>query len=745
MDEYAQIIIDIPAADLNQVFDYYLPENIREKIKIGQVVQVPFGPRRVLGFIIGFTTTPDVEVKKIKPIDKIILDTPLFDENMLELIKWTATYYRSYLINVIKTVIPTGVISGQVGKKKVRMVRLAIPIFELKNQLEKMDKRAVRQKQILEIILANGPGISASELARNANTSKATVNRLVEKGLLEYYYQIEDRNPLENKELILEKPLTPTPGQLKIIKGISECIENDKSEIFLLHGVTGSGKTEVYLQIIDKALQLDKGAIILVPEISLTPMMVNRFYRRFGKRIAVLHSNLSLGERYDEWRRLKEGSARIAIGARSAIFAPIKDLGIIIIDEEHENTYKQGESPYYHTRQVAMKRGKIQEAPVLLGSATPSIESYYYAQEGRFKYLKLSERINQEQMPPVKIIDMREELKKGNTSIFSSDLQEAISQTLEAEQQVLIFLNRRGYANFMLCRECGHVIRCSNCDISLTYHAHDNNLHCHYCNYSQVKPIICPKCGSKFIKEFGIGTERIEEELKKYFPRASIDRMDVDTTTRKGSHQKILSRLEKGETDILVGTQMIAKGHDYPNISLVGVITADNLINIPDFRAAERTFQLLTQVAGRTGRGSQAGRVIVQTYLPEHYSIEAARKHDFTAFFNQEIEIRKHLFYPPYSKLVNIIIQGYVEKEVIEFAGKLGSFLEVYRKYIANILGPSPAPINRLRKRYRWQIILKFTDWGQRHHVLNEMDKNFLANRRGEVSFLVDVDPIKML
>lgn len=745
MARYARIIVDIPVAGLNQVYDYTVPEGLRERIRIGQVVTVPFGRRRVNGFVVGFAEKPQIEAGRVKDILKINTEELLFDEEMLKLLKWIAAYYKSYLIKVIKTAIPTGLVSGRVGKKRIGYLKLNQPAEKTRELVKKLKKRAPKQARVLQILLESKRSYSKSKLAEMAGTSSGTVSRLLEKGYLKYVEEVEERRPVLEKDELVTRPFKPTAAQAGVIRAISGSIKEGSHKIFLLHGVTGSGKTEVYLQVIEEVLQAGKGAIVLVPEISLTPLMVRRFYSRFGDEVAVLHSNLSLGERYDEWRRLKRGDARIAIGARSAIFAPVNNLGLIILDEEHENSYKQGENPYYHAREVALKRGKILEIPVVLGSATPSVESFYWAKRGRFHYLELPERINQDKLPPVKIIDMREELKKGNTSFLSHDLERAIEDSLARDEQVLIFLNRRGYANFILCRECGHVIKCQNCDISLTYHAGANHLRCHYCDFTRKVPKNCPQCGSKYIREFGIGTERVEEELSRIFPGAVIDRMDVDTTTRKGSHRKILAKLERGDTDILVGTQMIAKGHDYPNISVVGVITADTILNIPDFRSAERTFQLLTQVAGRTGRGDKAGKVIIQTYTPGHYSILAASRHDYTGFFQQEIKLREKLFYPPFAWLTNIVVQGYEESSVMVGAQKLGKFLQQYHKYIDEILGPSPAPINKLRKRFRWQLILKFRDWNLRNFVLTELEKRFLIEQQGDVVFNIDVDPLKML
>ena len=743
--EYAQVVVDIAVADLNQSFYYAIPEKYCEVLRLGQVVTIPFGRQRRKGFIVGFAKQPALDLDKIRPIIKLEGSESLFDQNMLRLLRWMASYYKSFLINTIKTAIPAGLVEGKVRTKKINYVKLNRSTGETGLLIKDLKKRAPQQSKVLDFILKADRDYTVVELAKILSLNRSTVYTMIKKGYLSYQENRKNRRPFLQVDQSLSSAFQPTQDQAKVIAAINAGIKNKQAEVFLLHGITGSGKTEVYLQVIAGVLKRGGGAIVLVPEISLTPMMIRRFYSRFGNQIAVLHSHLSPGERYDEWCRLKNGAARIAIGARSAVFAPIKELCLIIIDEEHENSYKQGENPYYHAREVALMRGKFEGLTVLLGSATPTLESYYRAKKGIFKYLNLPARVSQSSLPPVKIIDMREELKRGNTTIFSSELFAAIGQALEQKEQILIFLNRRGYASFVLCRECGHVIKCNNCDISLTYYAGANLLRCHYCNFSSKPPADCPACGGSSIREFGIGTERVAEELAKAFPGAVVDRMDVDTTGRKDSHRVILKRLEEGRTDILVGTQMIAKGHDYPNISLVGVITADTILNLPDFRATERTFQLLTQVAGRTGRGPKQGQVIIQSYNPEHYSIQAARNHDFIGFYRQEIGIREQLSYPPFSQLVNIIIKGRQEKPVIKGAMALGVFLKQYRQYLTTILGPSPAPLVRLRNNYRWQIILKFKDWGPRNFVLTEIKRVFLPEQSREVTYTIDVDPIKML
>lgn len=747
MIKYAKVVVDVPFTERNKFFDYKIPDFLLDKIGIGNLVLVPFGKRSIKAFVISIKDKVEISDNKIKNIKKLYKKESFFNKKDLKLYQWMADYYSLNLISVIRAAVPAGVFNNNISKKRKKYISINSEIKEIKKVIKDIEKKAPKQKEVLKVLLKNqNSDYTKTELAKKAETYPGTVNRLIKKGYIKSEEKIERRKPFLEKKEEEKESFEANYYQQKAIDTIEENILNpDISKTYLLHGVTGSGKTEVYLQLVEKILNKKQGAIILVPEISLAPVMVRRFYSRFGDKIAVLHSNLSTGERFDEWLRLKKGEAKIAIGARSAIFAPIRNLGIIIIDEEHENSYKQSSYPYYHAREVGVKRAKINGIPLVLGSATPSLKSYYLAQKKYFKYLSLPERINKRNLPPVDIIDMRDEMKEGNLSIFSQKLKKNIEKALTRNEQILLFLNRRGYSSFALCRECGHVLRCENCDISLTYHDKENLLKCHYCDYQKEIPRFCPECGSEYIKKFGIGTEKLEEEVNKYFPEAEVDRMDIDTTTQKGAHRKILNRLENNKTDILIGTQMITKGHDYPGISVVGVITADTILNLPDFRSAERTFQLITQVAGRTGRGDINGEVIVQTYTPGHYSIQAARKHDYQKFYKKEVALRKQLNYPPFTKLVNIIVEGENNDEVIKGANDLGSFFDSYQTEILELLGPSPAPIEKLRGKYRWQIILKFSKYKERKYLLKEIRENFLPYKVKSVKFNIDVDPISML
>jgi primosomal protein N' (replication factor Y) len=519
----------------------------------------------------------------------------------------------------------------------------------------------------------------------------------------------------------------------------------------LLHGVTGSGKTEVYMQAMAEVLKHGKRAIVLVPEIALTPQTVMRFAARFGRRITVLHSQLSPGERYDQWRRVKSGEVDIVVGPRSAIFAPVENLGLIVIDEEHETTYKQDEPPpRYHAREVAIKRAELANCVVILGSATPSLESYYKATQGEYRLLNLRNRVDNIAMPPVEIIDMRVELKqKNNRSIFSERLRAAIEERLALGQQVILFLNRRGFSTYVFCRECGHVERCEQCSISLTYHFDTKLMVCHHCNRERPTPKECPDCFSPYIRYLGIGTQKVEMEIQKAFPTARVARMDTDTTTRKGAHKNILDAFKNGDFDILVGTQMIAKGLDFPNITLVGVINADIALNLPDFRSGERAFNLLTQVAGRSGRSMLGGNVIIQTYNPDHYSIQAAQEHDYQRFYQEEIALRASLLYPPFSHAASILLRGEDESLVIQAANLLNEQMETLKESQfkeVQIRGPAPAPFAKIKNKYRWHFLLRCADVKQLQEFIKQSIQSAPPSvTRGNVDVLVNIDPMSVL
>lgn len=590
---------------------------------------------------------------------------------------------------------------------------------------------------------ARGLAIPRLELLERAGCSSSAVDALVRDGILRRMDVALQRDPTAG--LNIEKSEAPvlTEDQELAVKRITETAESGGG-VVLLHGVTGSGKTEVYLRAIEHVLDSGKQGILLVPDISLTPQMIDVVMGRFGDRVALLHSALGAGERFDEWERVRTGEADVVVGARSAVFAPVPSLGIIIVDEEHDTSYKQDVPPRYHARDVAIFRAQQVGATVVLGSATPALETYELAESGACERIELPLRIDDRPLPEIRVVDMRRELKSGNRSIFSRLLHGSVDEALDAGQQVMLFMNRRGFSTFVMCVDCGDAISCPNCDVSLTYHARASEMVCHYCNWSQRVPDVCPSCGGTNMKYSGAGTERIEETVRKEFPRARIARMDVDTTRRKGAHRAILEAFRAGRTDILIGTQMIAKGLDFPNVTLVGVISADTSLNLPDFRAAERTFQLISQVAGRSGRGSEPGLVVVQTYNPEHYSIAAAAAHDYRAFFDAEIAARRETGYPPSRRMARILVRGEDESTTARAAGKIGRVCagaEEVAGGLVDVVGPAPAPLQRIAGRYRWHLLLFSRD----AKALRDVASLGCRPRLTGVTISVDIDPSSIL
>lgn len=630
-----------------------------------------------------------------------------------------------------------------------------IKLSDKKNIIElisKVNKNAKKQRVVLEYLVEHNE-VAWTKMKGALDVSLSTIHTLVGKGFVDILTEQKRRDPYKHMKILSTQSLALTNEQSFAIKKIMPYINENIYKSFLIHGVTGSGKTEVYMQLINSVLKKGKEAIVLVPEISLTSQMIERFKGRFGNNVAVFHSKLSLGERYDEWNRIKNGDAKIVVGARSAVFAPFKNLGILIIDEEHEHTYKSDHNPKYHAIDVAKFRCKRNEAVLILGSATPSIETYRKALDGEYNKIEMKNRFNNNPLPNMEIVDMRKELEKGNKSVFSESLYKGILNNLKKGEQTILFLNRRGHSTFISCRKCGYVVKCPHCEISLTYHASSFDAVCHYCGYTKKPPTICPECQSKYIKYFGVGTEKIENLTKKYFPEAKIARLDLDTTSKKGVMDKTLDKFKKGNIDILIGTQMIAKGLDFPNVTLVGVIAADTNLNLPDFRANEKTFQLITQVAGRAGRGKVLGNVVVQTYGPDHFAIACAKKHDYTSFYNQEIMLREAFFYPPYSSLINIIFTGKNESQVIQATNYFGNLIKHKMiKYEINIretvYGPHPAPLSKIKEKYRWQIIIKSKPVDQ-NTIKGIINGVRFENRQNDytknVNVSMDIDPYSML
>jgi len=644
-----------------------------------------------------------------------------------------------------------------VGIKYKRMVRLKnfshTPEEEemLKSEIEILKKRSSNHARCLELLLKNQGELSAEDLVSQYKISPSSLKAMEKKGLVEFI-RVED---IRESDWGLDEPETQSfdlnEGQKRILSRVKSALEADIYSPFLIHGITGSGKTQVYIEAIKEVLKHGKQALVLVPEISLTPQIISRFKANFGDRVGCFHSRLSAGERFDTWRRVRSGELPIIIGARSAVFSPFQNLGLVVVDEEHDPSYKQDEpTPRYNARDVAVMRAKLNRAVVILGSATPSLESYYNAQTGKYTLCQLSERVDNQKLPPVKIVDLTGERKKGNRNALSFDLSTLLKERMEKGEQALLFLNRRGFSTFVKCQECGHIEKCPRCDITLTFHRTDFSLRCHYCSYYKRAPELCPSCqGSDFMYK-GTGTQKIEEELKRDFPTALMERMDLDTTLRKGSHRRILSDFGKKKFHILLGTQMITKGLDFPFVTLVGVISADMSLDLPDFRSKERTFQLLTQVAGRAGRGRQEGEVIVQTYHPEEWSIQLAAEHNFVAFYDKEMEQRRELGYPPFNHLILVVFSGKTQKEVTAYAQE---FSHLLRKKTASdkhkqgeILGPAPAPLPKIKDQYRWQLLIKtnsITGTANLMRRMLEQDRN--SKTKKPVRIMINVDPMDML
>ena len=742
-----EVAIPLP---LEGNFHYRVPERLSPLAVAGKRVLVPFGRRKLTGYLLGNAVTADCELKEVL---EVLDDEPLFTASELEFYRWIALYYLHPLGEVIKMALPAGInlVSRYrcetaedgtpvlkeflAGGKSVRIERFfsAVPESEARPRGKAIE--------ILEYLGEAGER-SAAELRERFGNCSSQLNRLVALGAVELNSREVYRDPFRSAHFNHDSPLPLNPEQAVAFDRISAAIASGAFSPFLLHGVTGSGKTEVYLQSIAVALAAGRSALVLVPEIALTPQLVGRFKSRFDCGIAVLHSGLSDGERVDEWRRIRRGEASIVIGARSALFAPLERLGVIVVDEEHEGSYKQSEGVRYNSRDLALVRGKFASAVVILGSATPLVTSYHAAQSGRLGYLQLPNRVRELPMPQTLMLDARKH--KGVT--FLPQLIDAIGANLDNGGQTLLFLNRRGFATYLVCQACGHVLRCPNCEVTLTYHRIRGRYTCHYCDYAISAPSVCPACQGNEITLLGRGTERVEDEVQQLFPHARVARMDRDSTKGKGGHARVLKSLEDGSIDILIGTQMIAKGHDFPGVTLVGVVSADASLNLPDFRSAERTFQLVTQVMGRAGRGDKPGRVLVQTLSPEHYALTHAVAHDYQGFYTKEIAFREDVGYPPFAHLASLtfssVASGQAESSCEEAAGLLRKIKRECRLRV-EILGPVTAPLGKVRGRFRWQILLKGRERSELAKLLFHFRGGFV--HPSTVRFVVDVDPVEML
>ena len=751
---YAQVAVD---AAVGKRLDYAVPDELRGRLRVGSRVWVPLGKRKVQGTITAFPDEP--AYPKLKPIVAPIGTMGAIDSgfvvpaNLLKLAHWISDYYMADLGATLKTVVPASVRKPAPPEKRVRVVRRAATLDETRAACVDRRRRAPKQAAVLDVLLNTTGEIALAELCERAEASAAAVKALENEGLVAVAEKRVDRDVSRGETFVRTEPKRLTSAQQAAYDAIVKQLDEGEARVTqtrvcLLHGVTGSGKTEVYLQVMARVLERGKGAIVLVPEIALTPQTIERFKGRFGDLVAVLHHRLSGGERHDEWRRLFEGRARIAVGPRSAVFAPIEPLGLIVVDEEHETSYKQTDAaPRYHARDVAVVRAAFEGATVILGSATPSLESYWNAQRGKYALFELPERIDARPMPAVRVVDLGRE--KGPT-VFSAELLNALEDRLAKGEQTILFLNRRGYATTMKCRQCNAVVECARCSVSLTYHKKRDELVCHLCGWAQPVVSSCPKCGAGAMLYRGVGTQKVERMLYKVIAREDarsvrVLRMDSDTTTAKHSHAGILGEFRAGRADILVGTQMIAKGLDLPNVTLVGVIVADTALGLQDFRAAERTFQLITQVAGRAGRGEVPGEVIVQTYRPDSHAIRSAAKHDFKTFYDEEIKRRRNPLspYPPHVHMVCVTLRGPDVKKVARAAESLAAACEKMNEPGVEVLGPSEAPIARAQREHRMQLFLKSTRPSKMLQALRPALEQ--AELPSTVKVAVDVDPVDLM
>lgn len=810
MQKVAKVIVDVPTMQTDQPFTYLVPENLNEQLAVGMRVEVPFGNgnRHVQGFVLAIepvaATVLDETNVQLKELVAVLDLKPVLNTEMLALADYMKEKTFAFKITCLQTMLPsvmradyqkyiylTDELSEELQdqlfygleeiswdqaqergllpqlmalrkqqkvdiryevttRNKVKMVRFIQAAKEFE-QLEEirlgLRKGAKKKEQLLYYLQRLGTEkITAVKEMKELGFSTALLNEAAKNGWLTFIEKEAYRDPFANQTFEKTTALSLNAEQQVAVETILQSVQEQQSQTYLLEGITGSGKTEVYLQVIAEVLNQGKTAIMLVPEISLTPQMVQRFKSRFGEHVAVMHSGLSQGEKYDEWRKIERGEAEVVVGARSAIFAPIENIGVIIIDEEHEASYKQEETPRYHARDLAIWRSEYHHCPVVLGSATPSLESRARAQKNVYQRLRLTQRANQAAtLPTIDIVDMRQEVENGNVSSFSMSLQEKLQERLEKNEQSVLLLNRRGYSSFVMCRDCGYVLPCPNCDISLTLHMDSKTMKCHYCGHEERIPYRCPNCGQDKIRYYGTGTQKVEEELQTLLPDSRILRMDVDTTRRKGAHEKILRTFGEGQADILLGTQMIAKGLDFPNVTLVGVLNADTALNLPDFRSSERTFQLLTQVSGRAGRAEKPGEVIIQSFNPEHYAIQLAKAQDYEDFYTKEMYIRHRGDYPPYYFTVQITASHPEENEAAKQMFQIATKLKQGLSPQAILLGPTPNAIMRVNNRYFYQVIIKYKQEPMLQPLLKEiLTDTQRATARG-LKLSIDAEPMNFI
>lgn len=796
----AQVIVDVAAKQTDRVFEYSIPPELKD-VEIGSRVVVPFGRRKVQGFVVGISETTEFS-GKLKDLLVVVDEIPPLTPELVELSDVLAKRIFSYRITLLQTMLPRVMkanyrkiltpldektarlplfnneaidlnqitdlkqivkikklikenkakieylVENKAKKKQEYLYSLALGKNAYHNIKARIKTNAVNQQKLIEDIINNRESYpkTAKQLESELSLSASFLKQVVEKGWLKRDLIETYRDPLVNfKEKNKTKEITLNPGQKQALGQIAQAIKEKENKTFLLEGVTGSGKTEVYLHAIQKTLEGGRNALMLVPEISLTPQMVEQVKARFGSNVAVLHSGLSTGERYDEWRRIRRGEAQVVVGARSAVFAPLSNIGLIIIDEEHESSYKQEDTPRYHARDVALLRSQYHNCPLVLGSATPSLASRARAQKGNYELLRLTERANSKALPEVTLIDLKQVEFAGGQFDLSVDLVEKIKEKLARKEQVILLLNRRGFANFMLCRSCGYVMQCPNCDISLTMHKDTGQMQCHYCGYKTPIPDKCPNCQETQIRFLGTGTQKVEEELKELIPQASILRMDVDTTRRKGSYKKILDKFGAGEGNILLGTQMIAKGLDFPNVTLVGVINADTSLQVPNFNASEKTFDLLTQVSGRAGRADKKGEVMIQTYNPEHYAIKLAQSQDYESFYRKEMQVRHQGNYPPFFYTVLISVASKNEQAAAKFAFVVKRKLMQELHAPTIVLGPTPSSIAKIKNQYFYQILVKYKKEDKLNPILHELQDEAQKIKKQGLNVYIDNEPERII
>lgn len=789
----------------NHPFTYQIPAKFQDFLQIGMRVVVEFGNgnRKIQGFVTGLTDEYSGEHQLKSVIDVLDLNPVLSDE-AIAMADWLTQRTFAFKIRCLQVMLPNAMrasyrktlkligknitpdlatlfdhqsevefnpqkltssqlnqieklrkanqieivyhVDDRAKSKLVWAFKAQMTVEELQTAKKTLRKNAAKQKRLLDFLITNHEQeFVQSDVTRENNFTANDLKVAAEKEWITRYQIEKYRNPYQIDQVQPSTPKKLTAEQAQATNAVDQAIDEKQAATFLLEGVTGSGKTEVYLQIIQHALAQGKSALMLVPEISLTPQIVRQFKARFGDQVALLHSALSDGERYDEWRRIEKGDAQVVVGARSAIFAPIKNLGVIIMDEEHETSYKQEDMPRYHARDVAQWRGQYHHCPIVLGSATPSLESRARAQKGVYQWLRLTKRINGKDLPHVQLVDMRQAGRYAPTTDISQELATEIQKKLALNEQVVLMLNRRGYSSFLMCRECGEVIKCPNCDISLTYHKDTNSLKCHYCGHEEPVPQVCPNCHSKAVRYFGTGTQRVEKELTELFPTARVLRMDVDTTRRKGAHERILDEFGKHHADILLGTQMIAKGLDFPNVTLVGVLNADTSLGLPDFRASERTFQLLTQVSGRAGRAEKEGNVLIQTYNPDHYAIQYAQRQDYEHFFGKEMQVRHQGGYPPYYYTIQITASARTEADAAQKMFQIRGEIVNYLSQNAVILGPTPQSIMRINNRYYYQLVIKYKNEPQLENYLQNLLLTSQKEERNGLQIVIDRDPMNFI